>query len=160
MFWGGGVWGGGQENRRKASLEKEVARRRRDGGFSSKKSQSRFRLDGPRFKGGLLFSLPKRMRHKNKNALVSQRDKGEQTLRYHSSCRTGIPFRPLKCCPVGGASGGTYSGSAPCSKVIFSASSLSALQSNGGSLCVLEAGTRPVLRIMTLFCPISYPLFP
>ena len=34
------------------------------------------------------------------------------------------------------------------------------LAPNGGSLCVLEAGTRPVLRIMTLFAQYLIRFFP
>ena len=126
-------------------------------GFSSK-IPSLASLDGPFFKGAFVQPT-KENAAQNKTPLSLKETKANKPLRYHSSCRTGIPFRPLKCCPVTGASGGTYSGSAPCSKVIFSASSrppctkrrLSVRLGGGYSSC--SAHYDPV-------CPISYPLFP
>lgn len=79
----------------------------------------------------------------------------------HSAVPLFLPrhrSRPLKLCPVTGAAGGAYCGSALCSEVIFSACPCR-LAPPGGSL----KGWGQILVLFHAYCAItalSYPLFP
>ena len=89
----------------------------------------------------------------NKNAFVSSKRQRRKPLRYHSFCR-GVDAPAAQVCPVTGAGRrglllfqpSAPRGSSPRPPV--------RLAPNGGSLCVLEAGTRPFLRILAIYSPI------
>ena len=83
---------------------------------------------------------------KQKRLASFSRDKAfANTLRYHSSCRKGIPSQPLKCCPVTEASEGAYLSSAPLLQGDLSRLLPSALHQTA-ALCASQR------RVLVLFC--------
>ena len=105
---------------------------------------------------GAVHSIPSCF-SQNKTPLSQQRDKGdEKPLRYHSFCR-GADTPAAQDCPVTGASGGAYCGSALCSKGMPPVSSRPpctkrrlSVRLGGGDLS-LSAHVHPI-------CSISYPV--
>ena len=82
---------------------------------------------------------------KQKRLCLSKETKANKPLRYHSSCRKGIPSQPLKCCPVTEASEGAYLSSAPLLQGDLSRLLPSALHQTA-ALCASQR------RVLVLFC--------
>ena len=96
---------------------------------------------------------------KQKRLCLSKETKANKPLRYHSSCRKGIPSQPLKCCPVTEASEGAYLSSAPLLQGDLSRLLPSALHQTAALFAGGMPVTRPFPRRNVPFTGLSYHIF-